>query len=163
MCVTLAVYAAGHESKAAASGGGGSGAADSEKVPPYLVVTILQATHNGDYLTLAWYAGQESEPASSDDSDPAAVSEPGEDPSSSGGQEASVARGPPQIGVIMGSDSDLKTMQAAEEVTHCSSHGLWSVFRCTHVLLTYCSSPEFSQSSDAHTLLLTRLNKHTTS
>ena len=152
--MTLAAYAAGHESKAAASAGSGSGAADREKVPPYLVGTNLQATHNGDYLTLVWYAGQESGAASCDVSDPAAVSEPGEDPSSSGGQEASVAKGPPQIGVIMGSDSDLKTMQAAEEVTHCPSHGLRSVFRCTHVLLTHCSSQEFSQSSDAHTLLL---------
>ncbi len=36
--------------------------------------------------------------------------------SSSGRQEANHVKGPAQIGIIMGSDSDLKTMAAAEEV-----------------------------------------------
>ena len=40
--------------------------------------------------------------------------------SSSGRPESEALSGPPQIGIIMGSDSDLKTMVAAEEVTHCS-------------------------------------------
>ena len=40
--------------------------------------------------------------------------------SSSGRSESEALSGPPQIGIIMGSDSDLKTMVAAEEVTHCS-------------------------------------------
>ncbi len=39
--------------------------------------------------------------------------------SSSGRPESEALSGPPQIGIIMGSDSDLKTMVAAEEVTHC--------------------------------------------
>jgi len=38
--------------------------------------------------------------------------------SSSGRPESEAPFGPPQIGIIMGSDSDLKTMEAAEEVTH---------------------------------------------
>ena len=40
--------------------------------------------------------------------------------SSSGRPESEALSGPPQIGIVMGSDSDLKTMVAAEEVTHCS-------------------------------------------
>lgn len=39
--------------------------------------------------------------------------------SPSGQQEAESLSGPAQIGIIMGSDSDLKTMAAAEEVTDC--------------------------------------------
>ncbi|KAA6420039.1 MAG: phosphoribosylaminoimidazole chloroplastic-like [Trebouxia sp. A1-2] len=38
--------------------------------------------------------------------------------SSSGRPESDTLSGPPQIGIIMGSDSDLKTMVAAEEVIH---------------------------------------------
>lgn len=38
--------------------------------------------------------------------------------SSSGRSESEALSGPPQIGIIMGSDSDLKTMVAAEEVIH---------------------------------------------
>lgn len=38
--------------------------------------------------------------------------------SSSGRSESESLSGPPQIGIIMGSDSDLKTMVAAEEVIH---------------------------------------------
>lgn len=40
--------------------------------------------------------------------------------STSGQEEGGRTRGDPQIGIIMGSDSDLNTMAAAEEVCHCT-------------------------------------------
>lgn len=58
------------------------------------------------------------------DSSPASAerqpeSEPPQEASTSGRSEAGSAGGPAQIGIIMGSDSDLTTMAAAEEVRAC--------------------------------------------
>ena len=58
------------------------------------------------------------------DSSPASAerqpgSEPPQEASTSGRSEADSAGAPAQIGIIMGSDSDLKTMAAAEEVRPC--------------------------------------------
>jgi len=63
--------------------------------------------------------------------------------SSSGRPDSEALSGPPQIGIIMGSDSDLKTMVAAEEVTYRSctaaseadafaAHA-WACIHCLHV------------------------------
>lgn len=46
-------------------------------------------------------------------------SEPPQEASTSGRSEADSTGAPAQIGIIMGSDSDLKTMAAAEEVRAC--------------------------------------------
>lgn len=65
-------------------------------------------------------AGQHGEAATAGSTDRVPDGEPQPLASSSGRPGSEALSGPPQIGIIMGSDSDLKTMVAAEEVTNCS-------------------------------------------
>lgn len=67
-------------------------------------------------LSHAFIGAEDSSPASAERE---SGSEPPQEASTSGRSEADSAGAPAQIGIIMGSDSDLKTMAAAEEVRHC--------------------------------------------
>ncbi|KAL0038459.1 hypothetical protein WJX77_007178 [Trebouxia sp. C0004] len=62
--------------------------------------------------------GQHGEAPTAGGTERVADDEPQPLASSSGRPEPATLSGPPQIGIIMGSDSDLKTMVAAEEVIH---------------------------------------------
>lgn len=64
-------------------------------------------------------AGQESQSALGGETESVPDGGPQPVASPSGQQEGEVLSGPAQIGIIMGSDSDLKTMAAAEEVIDC--------------------------------------------
>lgn len=73
-------------------------------------------------------AGQHGEAAAAGSTERVPDGESQPQASSSGRPESDTLSGPPQIGIIMGSDSDLKTMVAAEEVTTCSCTAAFDAF-----------------------------------